>query len=94
MYIAFTILMWFMVVIIGLLFIGAAVMVIVEICTSSTYKGTITNSTWSNRTRTNQFPAWKINGTAITSLKHFQELTQCDDELLAVLKLRYGEITH
>lgn len=37
-------------------------------------------------------PVWEINGVRVTSLEHFKELTGCDDELLAMLKLKYGEI--
>lgn len=35
---------------------------------------------------------WKIQGLRITSLAEFQELTGCSDEVIVVLKLKYGEI--
>lgn len=37
-------------------------------------------------------PEWKIAGNKVTSLAHFQELTNCNDEVLTALKLKYGKI--
>lgn len=37
-------------------------------------------------------PEWKIAGNKVTSLAHFQELTNCSDEVLITLKLKYGKI--
>ena len=35
---------------------------------------------------------WHVNGKMITSYKQFQQLTGCNDEVIIILKLKWGSI--
>lgn len=39
-----------------------------------------------------RLPEWVIDGAFIRSYKKFQELTKCDDVVIILLRLKYGDI--